>query len=158
MYVTRILHLGFVKGQYLFCGIGNFSLPLVRAGAEVVGVEAAADAVEMARHNAQLNQLQSRVEFKVADLYNAEADHGQLLQGFDALLLDPPRSGAGEHLSTWIEGFSGSDIVYVSCNPESFAKDAGVLQGHGFQLNKAGIFDMFPHTAHVESIAVFQKS
>jgi len=141
----------------LFCGIGNFSLPLARAGARVVGVEAAPDAVDMATKNAQLNQLQSTVEFKVTDLYNPAADHSELLAGFDALLLDPPRSGAGEHLPVWLDGFNGAQVVYVSCNPASFAKDAAVLVQHGFKLDKVGIFDMFPHTAHVETVGYFVR-
>ena len=111
----------------------------------------------MARRNAQLNALQSSVEFMAADLYNADAQHDALLQGFDALLLDPPRSGAGEHLHRWLNGFEGGQVVYVSCNPASFAKDAAILTKHGFELNTVGIFDMFPHTAHVETLGYFHR-
>ncbi len=142
----------------LFCGIGNFTLPLARAGARVRGVEAAADAVDMARRNARLNGLQTSIDFRVADLYGADAGQTQLLEGCDALLLDPPRSGAGEHLSTWLKGFSGREVVYVSCNPQSFAKDAAILHDHGLVLSKVGIFDMFPHTAHVETMGYFRRA
>lgn len=155
-----LAYLGDLHGRKvldLFCGIGNFSLPLARAGARVMGVEAAADAVAMATQNARLNQLQSAIEFRVADLYNPDADHAALLTGYDALLLDPPRSGAGEHLPAWLNGFSGSQVVYVSCNPVSFAKDAAVLSEQGFVLDTVGIFDMFPHTAHVETVGHFVR-
>ncbi len=139
----------------LFCGIGNFSLPLARRGAQATGIEASLEAVQQANNNARLNQLQSLLEFRAADLYNADIAHNSLLVGYDALLLDPPRSGAGEYLPQWLGGFTGKQVVYVSCNPVSFAKDAAVLQEFGFDLSSVGIFDMFPHTAHVETVGHF---
>ena len=146
----------------LFCGIGNFTLPLARAGATVTGVEAASDAVTMAELNARHNGLHDRVQFRVEDLYvdktpGAHSAHTTLLADMDALLLDPPRSGAGPHLPLWLAGFSGAEIVYVSCNPASFAADAVHILAAGFELVRVGIFDMFPHTAHVETMGYFRK-
>jgi len=139
----------------LFCGIGNFSLALARAGAQVYGLESGAGAVERAWHNAALNGLGARAEFAVQDLYDSP---GPALPDARLLLLDPPRSGAGPNLQQWIAGVGLERIAYVSCNPETFATDAAVLQQSGFRLAELGVFDMFPHTAHIETLGLFVRS
>ncbi len=139
----------------LFCGIGNFSLVLARHGATVGGFEASAGAIERARENADLNGLDHRCEFDVADLY----DSGHALpSGTQRLLLDPPRSGAGPHLARWLSETELERVVYVSCNPMTFASDAAVFEKQGFALVDVGVFDMFPQTAHVETLGVFVPS
>ena len=142
----------------LFCGLGNFSLPLARCVGEtgqVVAVEASNDMVQRGQENAQKNQL-SNVSFYSQDLTKDFSHHSWANQGFDALLIDPPRSGA-EQVMQYIPQFSATRIVYVSCNPATLARDAGILVQHGYQLKKAGVMDMFTHTGHVESIALFEK-
>ena len=138
----------------LFCGIGNITLPLARAGASVAGVELASEAIDMARENAKLNGLDTRTSFAVADLY---ADGCAIPEDVDTLVLDPPRSGAGPNLGEWLKTFTGRDVVYVSCNPATFASDAVVLKEAGFVLSRVGIYDMFPHTAHVETVGLFVR-
>jgi 23S rRNA (uracil1939-C5)-methyltransferase len=139
----------------LFCGIGNFSLVLARHGAKVKGFEASAGAIERARENADLNGLEHRCEFDLADLY----DSGYAIPaGTQRLLLDPPRSGAGPHLARWLSGTELERVVYVSCNPMTFASDAAVFEKQGFALIDVGVFDMFPQTAHVETLGVFVPS
>lgn len=156
-----LAYLGDLRGKSvadLFCGIGNFTLPLARAGARVWGYEGADDAVNMARQNARLNGLEARVEFATLDLYGTDGgDPPSLPVAVDAIVLDPPRSGAGAHLPAWLAGFEGQEIVYVSCNPNSFAADAAIITAAGFELEKVGIFDMFPHTAHVETMGYFHR-
>ena len=139
----------------LFCGIGNFSLAAAATGARVVGYEGAPDSVARARHNAARNGLAARCEFGVADLYDPGCT---LAGGADYVLLDPPRSGAGENLRRWMRTLAPQRIAYVSCEPGSFARDARVLKEAGFELTSAGIFDMFPHTAHVETLGLFRRS
>jgi 23S rRNA (uracil1939-C5)-methyltransferase len=139
----------------MFCGIGNFSLPLAATGALVTGLEAADEAVVRARHNAAANGLTQRCEFAVQDLYDAGC---QITGNPSFMLLDPPRSGAGPNLENWASSGSVRRIAYVSCSPESFAGDAAILLSAGFSLSQVGIFDMFPNTAHVETLGVFQKS
>ncbi len=139
----------------LFCGLGNFTLPLARRCAHVVGVEGEAGLVRRARDNAARNGI-ANAEFHVANLAEDVRIYPWLKQGFDKLLLDPPRSGAMEVIPA-IARLGFKRIVYVSCNPGSLARDAGLLvHEHGYRLVKAGVMDMFPHTAHVESIAVFE--
>jgi len=138
----------------LFCGIGNFSLPMARRGGQVVGLEGTAAAVERARRNARLNGLEDACVFAVADLYDAGAE---LPQEAHFMLLDPPRSGAGPNLDRWLGQSALERAVYVSCNPHSFAADAAVFAAHGFELHSVGVFDMFPHTAHLETLGVFQR-
>lgn len=138
----------------LFCGIGNFTLPLARVSSRVTGIEADSVLVEMARRNASLNEL-NNAEFITADLYDAPLDGSWLHRSWDRILLDPPRSGAMEVIERLPE-LQPKRIVYVSCNPATLARDADLLVNkHAFKLTAAGVMDMFPHTKHVESIAVF---
>ena len=141
----------------LFSGLGNFTLPLARTAAEVVGVEGDAGLVARARQNAEHNGL-ANAEFYMADLTTDLRQERWFKQGFDKLLLDPARAGALEVLKQIpLDGIKR--IVYVSCHPGSLARDAGYLVNErGWKLKSAGVMDMFPHTAHVESIAVFERS
>lgn len=140
----------------LYCGIGNFSLPLARRAKEVLGVEGDAMLVKAAAANAALNGI-SNAGFRQADLSDIDGTEGWLRQDWDLLLLDPARSGAQE-ISARIDRIGPRRIVYVSCHPGTLARDAGVLVNEkGYSCESAGIIDMFPHTAHVESIAVFNK-
>lgn len=141
----------------LFCGLGNFTLPMARLAGEVVGVEGEAGLVQRARENAQRNGLQN-VQFHAADLTQDQRGTSWMRQGFNKLLLDPPRSGADEVLKQLsLKGIER--IVYVSCHPASLARDAGYLvKERGYVLKAAGVMDMFPHTGHVESIALFERS
>ena len=136
----------------LFCGIGNFSLPLAKHGAEVIGLEGSRELVERARANALANGVVA--QFEVADLFKQGlAPFGR----FDKLLLDPPREGAVEIIKS-LTGDWPRRIVYVSCDPATLARDAGVLVHiQGFRLVAAGVANMFPHTAHVESITLFER-
>ncbi|MEN5062398.1 23S rRNA (uracil(1939)-C(5))-methyltransferase RlmD [Luteimonas sp. TWI1416] len=140
----------------LFCGLGNFTLPLARRVREVVGVEGEAGLVARARENAAHNGLDN-AQFHAADLTQDQRGAPWMRQGFDKLLLDPPRSGAIDVLRQLpLERFAR--IVYVSCHPASLARDAGYLVNErGWRLVDAGVMDMFPQTAHVESIAVFER-
>ncbi|MGI9248282.1 MAG: 23S rRNA (uracil(1939)-C(5))-methyltransferase RlmD [Woeseiaceae bacterium] len=141
----------------LYCGIGNFSLPLARQAGTVLGVEGEAGLVARAALNARLNKL-SNVEFRVADLSKIDGTEHWVKAGWDRLLLDPARSGAAE-VVTRMHLFKPQRIVYVSCHPGTLARDADTLvHEQGYKLESAGIIDMFPHTAHVESIAIFTKS
>lgn len=140
----------------LFCGLGNFTLPMARLIGEVVGVEGEAGLVARARENAQRNGLDN-AQFHAADLTQDQRGTPWMRQGFDKLLLDPPRSGAIDVLRQLpLKQFKR--IVYVSCHPGSLARDAGFLVNEaGYALTSAGVMDMFPHTAHVESIALFER-
>ena len=144
----------------LFCGVGNFTLPLARKAKRVIGVEGDKSLVERADHNKQLNKL-ANVDFFFGDLFKEDMNpdsHGEWLQqSFNKVLLDPPRSGAAEMVKR-MGDFKPERIVYVSCGPATLARDAGTLvHEHGYRMTKAGVIDMFPHTAHVESIAVFER-
>ena len=140
----------------LFCGIGNFSLPLARRAAAVLGVEGEATLVKAAAANAVLNGIENAT-FRQADLSKVDGTESWLRDEWDLLLLDPARSGAQE-IVEHIDIIAPRRIVYVSCHPGTLARDAGVLVNKsGFHCEAAGIIDMFPHTAHVESIAVFTK-
>lgn len=136
----------------LFCGVGNFSLPLARLGARVIGFEGIGGLVERARRNARANDLVA--QFEVADLSKSGIDaYGP----FAKILLDPPREGAIDVVKA-IGGDWPSRIAYVSCDPATLARDAAVLvHAKGFSLAAAGVVNMFPHTAHVESIALFER-
>jgi 23S rRNA (uracil1939-C5)-methyltransferase len=140
----------------LFCGLGNFTLPLARKAGQVVGVEGDAGLIARARENAERNGL-ANVEFHAADLAKDLSTEPWMKQGFDKLLIDPPRAGAAEVLAQLpLKGIRR--IVYVSCHPGSLARDTGFLvRERGYKLKSAGAMDMFPHTAHVESIALFEK-
>ena len=141
----------------LFCGLGNFSLPIAACGANVVGVEGSAALVRRAQENAAHNGLTALAAFEVADLFQATADSLAALGRFDAMLIDPPRDGAVEVVKA-IGADGPPRIVYVSCNPATLARDAQILvHQHGYTLQSAGVANMFPHTAHVESIALFTR-
>ncbi len=139
----------------LFCGLGNFTLPIARTAKAVVGVEGSEQMVQRGRENALANQL-GNVEFHAADLTKAADQHAFLREKFDKILLDPPRSGAQEVLAA-LAALKPSRIVYVSCNPATLARDAGLLAELGYRLEAAGAMDMFPHTSHVEAIALFTQ-
>ncbi len=140
----------------LFCGLGNFSLPLARRAGQVIGVEGAAELVAAARANARANGVEN-VSFETANLNEDVSSTSWFRDPFDAALIDPPRSGALEILPV-IAASGARRVVYVSCNPATLARDAGELvRTHHFRLISAGIADMFPHTAHVESIALFER-
>ncbi len=140
----------------LFCGLGNFTLPLARRAGEVVGVEGAEPLVARGRENAAYNGLDN-VEFYGADLTLDASEQPWAGRGFDRVLLDPPRSGALEVLGL-VAAMRPKRIVYVSCGPATLARDAGELVNrYGYRLTAAGVMDMFPHTAHVESMAVFER-
>ena len=139
----------------LFCGLGNFSLALARRGALVRGIEGDAALVERARENAARNRLDA--EFHVANLFEDCRDLPWARAPCEALLLDPPRAGAEASIHL-VPALAPARIVYVSCHPGTLARDAGILVNEfGYRLSGAGVMDMFPHTAHVESIALFER-
>ena len=137
----------------LFCGLGNFTLPIARHARAVVGVEGAQAMVERGRENAIRNGI-ANATFHCADLTQPSAQQSFLQEGFDKILLDPPRSGAQEVLPA-LAAMKPARMVYVSCNPATLARDAGILATLGYRLEAAGAMDMFPHTSHVEAIALF---
>ncbi len=140
----------------LFCGLGNFTLPLARRAREVVGVEGDIGLVARARDNARHNAIDN-AHFHAADLTLDLSAQPWMADGFDSLLLDPPRSGADQVLRQ-LPLDDLQRIVYVSCHPASLARDAGYLVNErGWRLVSAGVMDMFPQTAHVESIALFER-
>ncbi|MCK9389209.1 MAG: 23S rRNA (uracil(1939)-C(5))-methyltransferase RlmD [Sulfuritalea sp.] len=142
----------------LFCGLGNFTLPIARLGARVLGVEGSAALVKRAQENAAHNGLAAQCEFAVANLFEATEESFSALGAFDKLLIDPPREGAIALVKALpVEG-GPRRIVYVSCSPATLARDAAVLvHEKGYRLGGAGIANMFPHTSHLESIALFEK-
>lgn len=140
----------------LFCGIGNFTLPLARQAQHVTGVEGGSEMVQRGNDNAAHNGI-SNVSFYAANLMEPPANAPWMKQTYDKILLDPPRAGAKEILP-FFKQFKAKRIVYVSCNPATLARDAGELVHQlGYQLQYAGIMNMFPHTAHIEAMAVFDK-
>lgn len=140
----------------LFCGLGNFSLALARHCAQVVGIEGSETLVARAQMNARANGL-SNTQFFCANLEQFSDLSMLFSQRFTKLLIDPPRSGALE-LVKHIEKLQTKRLVYVSCNPATLARDSDILVNHkGYQLSAVGVMDMFPHTAHVESIALFER-
>lgn len=143
----------------LFCGLGNFSLALARRVGDrgrVVGVEASQSMVSRGTENAQNNRI-NNVTFYAQDLTKDFSQNVWAKQGFDALLIDPPRAGAA-FVMQYLPNFGAKKIVYVSCDPATLARDAGILAQSGYVLKKAGVIDMFTHTGHVESIALFEKN
>jgi 23S rRNA (uracil1939-C5)-methyltransferase len=151
--------LGIDKGDRvldLFCGLGNFTLPIATLAGEVVGIEGDAELIRKAKENARQNGLEN-ASFHAADLSEDPGSAPWLKQHYDKVLVDPPRSGA-EFILPHIAASGASRIVYVSCHPASLARDAGILVlQFGFTLLGAGVMDMFPHTGHVESIALFER-
>ncbi|HEY7805130.1 MAG TPA: 23S rRNA (uracil(1939)-C(5))-methyltransferase RlmD [Orrella sp.] len=143
----------------LFCGLGNFTLPLARLAHEVMGIEGSDQLVERAQQNATANGI-SNASFTERNLFEFSLDDLSALPRFDRMLIDPPREGAlavCEALAAQEANARPARIVYVSCNPATLARDAGVLCGGGaYRLRQAGVVNMFPHTGHVESIAVFE--
>ncbi len=140
----------------LFCGLGNFTLPMARSAAEVTGVEGEAGLVQRARENAVANDIHN-VDYHAVDLTLDPAAQSWMQKRYTRILIDPPRSGALE-LVPLLGKLGAERIVYVSCHPASLARDAGVLVNElGYRLVAAGVMDMFPHTAHVESMALFEK-
>lgn len=138
----------------LFCGLGNFTLPIASKSGKVTGVEVSERMVERARHSSQQNAVEN-TEYFVDDLFKPNQKATWFTREYDRLLLDPPRSGAREILEL-LGPRKIPRIVYVSCNPGTLARDADLLVNQfGYQLDKAGVMDMFPHTTHVESMAVF---
>lgn len=141
----------------MFCGLGNFTLPIASLGAGVVGIEGSEALVQRGREGAAANGLAERVEFGVANLFDCTSESVAALGHFDKMLIDPPREGAIELVKA-LGADEPKRIVYVSCNPATLARDAAVLvQVKGYRFRAAGAVNMFPHTAHVESIAVFEK-
>ncbi|QXI42359.1 23S rRNA (uracil(1939)-C(5))-methyltransferase RlmD [Pseudomonas wayambapalatensis] len=138
----------------LFCGLGNFALPLARQAREVVAVEGVQAMVDRAAANAASNNVHN-ARFFQADLSQSLAGAEWAAEGFSAVLLDPPRDGAYEVVQS-IARLKAKRLVYVSCNPATLARDAQVLVGQGYRLKRAGILDMFPQTAHVEAMALFE--
>lgn len=159
--IKRALELLDLRGDErvldLFCGLGNFTLPIARRAAWVTGVEGDAQLVARARDNARRNAIEN-AEFHAADLSDPLSMWPWAARGFDKILLDPPRTGALEVVRR-IAKLGAARIVYVSCNPATFARDAAELvQQHGYRLRKVGVMDMFPHTTHVECIALFEQA
>jgi 23S rRNA (uracil1939-C5)-methyltransferase len=162
--VRRAVHvLGPQPGERVadfFCGLGNFTLPIARCGATVIGLEGSRTLVARAKANAVRNGLTDRATFVSANLFTATPEMLAPLGSLDRALIDPPREGAVE----LVKALPHHDderrllrIVYVSCSPATLARDAGVLvHERGYRLAAAGVVNMFPHTAHVESMAVFE--
>jgi 23S rRNA (uracil1939-C5)-methyltransferase len=147
----------------LFCGLGNFTLPIATQAAEVVGIEGAASLCERALENARYNRLDGKTSFSTRNLFEMTSREWLALGPFDRMLIDPPRDGAQAvcqalaALGAEQAQFKPQRIVYVSCSPSTLARDAGILVHEaGYRLRHAGVVNMFPHTSHVESMAVFE--
>lgn len=162
--VTRAVELLDVQPQHrvldLFCGLGNFTLPLATCAAHVTGVEGSVAMVERGNENVAHNRARGvalgETRFFAANLDGDFAGSAWARESYDRLLIDPPRSGA-EAVCRQVARFGAPRIVYVSCNPATLARDAGLLAEQGYVLEKAGVMDMFPHTTHVESMALFVR-
>jgi 23S rRNA (uracil1939-C5)-methyltransferase len=135
--------------------MGNFTLPIARHAAFVLGVEGDAALIARAKENAMHNQIEN-VDFKVADLSVGFETAPFLQEHFDKILLDPARLGAKE-IIPYLPTLGAQKIVYVSCNPSTLVRDIALLQEQGYRLQKIGLLDMFPHTSHVECIALFER-
>lgn len=158
--VTRVLDLLQLDANDrvldLFCGLGNFTLPLARRVGSVTGIEGSTDMVARGAENARHNRLDN-ADFAAADLSKPIIGHDWAQRSYDKIILDPPRSGAQEIIAD-VAGLGAGRIAYVSCNPITLARDAALLLEKGYQLKSAGVMDMFPHTNHVESMAIFERS
>ena len=149
-----------------FCGLGNFTLALARRAGKVVGIEGSTSLTDRAAQNAALHGMQDRLEFRCLNLFEIDAAWFAALGPLDRILFDPPREGAQalcQAMAALHQEGRGSELpkrlVYVSCNPATLARDAAILVHEGgWLLRKAGVINMFPHTAHVESIAVFERA
>lgn len=139
----------------LFCGLGNFSLPIARLCAQVAGVEVDRAMITRAKENALAHAI-TNSEYFVADLSKPDPDHTWMRRQYDKILLDPPRLGAME-IAQIISRFNARTIVYVSCQPSSLVRDSKIICAGGYRLTHLGVMDMFPHTAHIESMAVFER-
>ncbi|ENM5935450.1 23S rRNA (uracil(1939)-C(5))-methyltransferase RlmD [Vibrio mimicus] len=139
----------------LFCGLGNFTLPLAKQAQEVVGVEGVEEMVQHATHNTKLNQI-NNVAFYQANLEQDMTNASWAQQKFAKVLLDPARAGA-EGIVDQLAALGAERVVYVSCNPATLARDSQSLLSQGFRIEKLGMLDMFPHTSHLESMALFVK-
>jgi 23S rRNA (uracil1939-C5)-methyltransferase len=142
----------------MFCGLGNFTLPIARSGASVLGIEGSVELVRRAAENAAANGLSGSVRYAAANLFEATPESLAALGHFDRMLIDPPREGALDLVRSLGED-APRRIVYVSCSPSTLARDAAILvnqKGYGF--TGAGVVNMFPNTSHVESIALFDRA
>lgn len=139
----------------LFCGLGNFTLPLAKRASRVIGVEGDQAMVDRAQKTARQQQV-NNTDYFVADLETPDLKSSWMKSKYNRVLLDPPRSGA-QAIAERIERFGASKIVYVSCQPSTFVRDATMICNQGYRLSKLGIMDMFPQTAHVESMALFER-
>ncbi|SFB90425.1 23S rRNA (uracil1939-C5)-methyltransferase [Marinospirillum celere] len=138
----------------LFCGFGNFSLPLAQKAAQVLAVEGQQEQVARGEHNAERNHLAAKLNFLAADLNQPLKQQPFIDQPWDLVLLDPPRAGA-DHLCKEIQLLGANKLLYVSCDPNTLARDTKTLQSQGYRLKHLGIMDMFPQTSHVETMALF---
>ena len=138
----------------LFCGLGNFTLPMAQRCAKVTGIEGDNAMVERAEQSARALQINNS-EYHAVDLSRPDSDHAWMKKRYDKILLDPPRSGAQE-IASQIKRFKACRIIYVSCQPSSLVRDAAIICAQGYRLSHLGVMDMFPQTAHVESMAVFE--
>ena len=141
----------------LFCGLGNFTLAIARSGAQVVGIEGLVEQTEMAAANADRNGLGSNVCFQTSNLFQADAAEIASWGVLDKMLLDPPRSGAQEVISALHYPYLPEKIVYVSCNPATLARDAAGLLKKGYKFKAVGVMNLFPQTAHIETIGYFER-
>jgi len=140
----------------LFCGLGNFTLPLARKARQVVGVEGSAEMVRQAQHNATLAGLEN-AQFYRADLSESFIHAPWYSGGFDLILLDPPRTGAREAV-TQLAGYGARKVLYISCNPSALVADLPLLLQAGYRVTRFGIMDMFPQTSHVESMLLLERA
>ena len=140
-----------------FCGLGNFTLPIARSGAEVLGIEGSDALVKRAAQNAGFNGLSANTKFQAMNLFEMTEELLLSMGKYDKWLIDPPRDGAMELVKSITPAIAPYRIVYVSCNPATLARDAAELVQRGYVLKSAGVMNMFPQTSHVESIAVFER-
>jgi 23S rRNA (uracil1939-C5)-methyltransferase len=142
-----------------FCGLGNFTLPIATSGAKVMGIEGSTSLIERAKQCRDENHLNDFVEYQCMNLFEITKESLLKLGHANKWLIDPPRDGAFQLVQLIDNDIQPSVIVYVSCNPATLARDAQILvHEKGYKLDKAGIVNMFPHTSHVESIALFVKT